>query len=69
LGYFAAFEASWGGQTPGKCQAGIRVIEDSSRPITPFEGITRNLVRTIESIPGVYAVGVITMILNRRSKR
>ncbi|HYX52691.1 MAG TPA: RDD family protein, partial [Candidatus Limnocylindrales bacterium] len=36
-GYFAIQEAVWKGQTLGKRWAGIRVIKDSGRPITPFE--------------------------------
>lgn len=68
-GYYAAFEALWNGQTLGKRQAGIRVIKESGRPITAFEAIARNLVRAIDLIPGFYAVGAITMILNKRNKR
>jgi len=68
-GYYAVFEALWGGQTIGKRQAGIRVIKDSGRPITPFEAIARNLVRVIDAIPGFYAVGAITMVLNKRNRR
>jgi uncharacterized RDD family membrane protein YckC len=68
-GYFAAFEALWNGQTLGKRQAGIRVIKDTGRPITPFEAIARNLVRVIDLIPGFYAVGAITMALNKRNRR
>ena len=68
-GYFAAFEALWNGQTLGKRQAGIRVIKDSGRPITPFEAIARNLVRVVDAFPGFYAVGAITMILNKRNRR
>ena len=41
-GYFAAFEALWKGQTPGKRYAGIRVIKESGRPINAFEAIGRN---------------------------
>jgi uncharacterized RDD family membrane protein YckC len=68
-GYFAAFEALWNGQTLGKRQAGIRVIKDSGRPITPFEAIARNLVRVVDAFPGFYAVGAITMIFNKRNRR
>jgi uncharacterized RDD family membrane protein YckC len=49
-GYFAAFEALWKGQTPGKRYAGIRVIKESGRPINAFEAIgwaARNLWRGI----------------------
>lgn len=68
-GYFAASEALWNGQTLGKRQAGIRVIKDSGRPVTPFEAIARNLVRVIDAIPGVYAVGLLTMLFNKKNRR
>jgi uncharacterized RDD family membrane protein YckC len=68
-GYYAFFEAIWNGQTPGKRNAGIRVIKDTGRSITPFEAIGRNLVRVVDQFPGMYAVGVVTMFLNKKSKR
>lgn len=68
-GYFAAFEALWNGQTPGKRWAGIRVIKETGRPITPFEAIARNLMRAVDGFPGIYAVGLITMLLNQRNRR
>jgi uncharacterized RDD family membrane protein YckC len=68
-GYFAIFEVVWKGQTPGKRWAGIRVIKDSGRPINTFEAIARNLLRAVDSLPGMYAAGVVTMLLNRRNRR
>jgi uncharacterized RDD family membrane protein YckC len=68
-GYFTLFEALWNGQTPGKRIAKIRVIKDTGRPIGLFESMGRNLVRIVDMLPGMYAVGVITMFLNRRQQR
>jgi uncharacterized RDD family membrane protein YckC len=68
-GYFALFEIIWNGQTPGKRIAGIRVIKESGRPITPVESIGRNLVRIIDFLPAFYALGLISMMLNKRNKR
>jgi len=68
-GYYAFFETIWQGQTPGKRHAGIRVIKDTGRSITAFEAIARNLVRVVDLIPGFYAVGCVTMFLNKKSKR
>ncbi|HEY6251453.1 MAG TPA: RDD family protein, partial [Candidatus Angelobacter sp.] len=67
--YYAAFEALWNGQTPGKRWAGIRVIKETGRAINAFEAITRNLVRAIDFIPGIYAVGIVTMLLNSKNRR
>ena len=68
-GYYTVFEAFWNGQTPGKKLCKLRVIRDSGRQITFFESMTRNLIRVIDSLPGFYAIGIITMLCNRRSKR
>ncbi|HEY7403981.1 MAG TPA: RDD family protein [Candidatus Angelobacter sp.] len=68
-GYYAIFEALWKGQTPGKRWAGIRVIKDTGRPINAFEAISRNLVRVVDFFPGFYGVGVVTMLLNAKSRR
>jgi len=68
-GYYATFETVWKGQTPGKRWAGIRVIKSSGRPINAFEAIARNLVRIVDYLPGFYGVGIVTMMLNRRSQR
>jgi uncharacterized RDD family membrane protein YckC len=68
-GYFAFFEIIWKGQTPGKRMLRIRVIKGSGRPINAYEAIGRNLVRVIDLMPGMYAVGITCMMLNRNSQR
>ncbi len=69
FGYFAAFEMAWNGQTPGKRVIGIRVVKDSGRPLTPAETIGRNLLRIVDQLPALYAVGVLVALLNARNKR
>ena len=68
-GYFALFEAYWKGQTPGKRVMKLRVIKDSGRQITFFESLARNLVRVVDYPPGMYLIGVITMLCNKRNQR
>jgi uncharacterized RDD family membrane protein YckC len=68
-GYFAIFEILWNGQTPGKRIIGIRVIKESGRPLTPAETIGRNLMRIVDQMPAMYAIGIVTMFLNGRNKR
>lgn len=68
-GYFAAFETLWSGQTPGKRVLGIRVIRVSGQPITPFDAILRNLLRIVDQLPGIYAVGLLSMFFTARSQR
>jgi uncharacterized RDD family membrane protein YckC len=69
FGYFAFFEILWNGQTPGKRKAGIRVIKDSGRPLTPAESIGRNLLRIVDWLPAFYAVGIASAILTKENKR
>jgi uncharacterized RDD family membrane protein YckC len=68
-GYFALFEAYWHGQTPGKRVMKLRVIKDAGRQITFFEALARNLMRFVDYLPGLYLVGVITMLCNKQNKR
>ena len=68
-GYFAIFEILWNGQTPGKKIIGIRVIKESGRPLAPAETIGRNLMRIVDQMPAMYAIGLVTMFLSNRNKR
>jgi uncharacterized RDD family membrane protein YckC len=68
-GYFAIFEALWGGQTPGKRLVGIRVVKDSGRAIQPSEAVSRNLLRVIDQLPGIYVFGLISILVSKERKR
>jgi uncharacterized RDD family membrane protein YckC len=67
--YFAVFESVWNGQTPGKRLIGLRVIHASGRPISVFEAILRNVVRIADQLPGIYAIGIVSVFLTERSQR
>jgi uncharacterized RDD family membrane protein YckC len=67
--YFAFFEAVWNGQTPGKRYAQLRVMKDDGRPISAYDAIGRNLLRIVDSLPGFYGVGVLSIFLSKQSKR
>jgi uncharacterized RDD family membrane protein YckC len=69
VGYFAFFEALWNGQTPGKRWTHLRVIKDTGRPISAYDAILRNLLRTADWLPTLYAAGIITMIVSRENQR
>jgi uncharacterized RDD family membrane protein YckC len=69
FGYFALFESIWNGQTPGKRWTHLRVIKDSGRPITAYDAILRNLLRIVDTMPTMYATGLITMLISRENKR
>jgi uncharacterized RDD family membrane protein YckC len=68
-GYFAGFEAFWHGQTPGKRLVGLRVLSVTGRPARIDEAILRNLLRVIDQLPGVYAIGIVTMLISSRNQR
>src|SRR5579863_1107860 len=69
FGYFALFEAIWNGQTPGKRYWHLRVIKDDGRPLSTFDALGRNLLRIVDSLPGIYAVGIVTALISSKNKR
>ena len=65
----AAFEARWGGQTPGKRLFGLAVLNDDGTPLRWPGALTRNLLRAVDFLPLFYCVGLVAMLLNRDFKR
>jgi uncharacterized RDD family membrane protein YckC len=49
--YFLIFELRWGGETPGKRMAGLRVIDRRGGPLLPSAVVARNLTRQAEIFP------------------
>ncbi len=70
-GYFAFFEWTWNGQTPGKRLLKLRVIREDGRPITFWEAATRNLLRIFDMLPSFpfYSVGLICVFISPRDQR
>jgi uncharacterized RDD family membrane protein YckC len=68
-GYYIFFEMLWNGQSPGKRWAGLRVIRLDGRPITLTESVIRNMIRLVDFLPSLYAVGVVVMFVDGRSRR
>ena len=68
-GYYIFFEMLWNGQTPGKRWTGLRVIRTDGTPITLSESLIRNLTRIVDFLPAAYGVGIITMFIDKRSRR
>jgi uncharacterized RDD family membrane protein YckC len=68
-GYYIFFEMLWNGQTLGKRWTGLRVIRADGTPITLSESFIRNLTRAIDFLPAAYGVGIITMFIDKRSRR
>ena len=68
-GYYIFFELGWHGQTPGKRVAGTRVVRLDGSGAGFLEVAIRNLVRIVDFMPFAYAVGFVTMFLNRNARR
>jgi len=69
VAYFAFFEIAWNGQTPGKRWTHLRVMADSGRPVDAQSAILRNLVRIVDSLPSLYAAGIVTSLISSQNKR
>jgi uncharacterized RDD family membrane protein YckC len=68
-GYFIVLEGLWGGRTPGKAAARIRVVRADGRPVTWTQVTVRNLLRIVDFLPFYYIVGGLLVVLTRRSQR
>jgi uncharacterized RDD family membrane protein YckC len=67
--YWTSCEVLMGGQTPGKRLIGIRVVRVDGSPVGVLESAVRNLVRVVDFIPGLYALGCLSMLLTRQHRR
>jgi uncharacterized RDD family membrane protein YckC len=67
----ALFETLLRGRTPGKAAMGLRVVRDDGGPIGFRHAFVRALAGAFLERPGItlFVAGVITMLINRRSKR
>jgi uncharacterized RDD family membrane protein YckC len=68
-GYYMLFELLLNGQTPGKRVARTRVVRLDGEPAGMTEVAIRNLVRIVDFLPTLYAVGLVTMFLNDQARR
>jgi uncharacterized RDD family membrane protein YckC len=69
IGYFMLWEIVWNGQTPGKRVLHLRVLRETGYPIRAGDSVIRNVVRIVDAMPFGYVLGLVTMLLNDRSKR
>jgi uncharacterized RDD family membrane protein YckC len=67
--YHPLLETLLRGSTPGKRTAGIRVVDRHGGLASPGVHLTRNLFRLLDSLPGVYAFGLLAMSLTRNQSR
>jgi uncharacterized RDD family membrane protein YckC len=67
--YDVLFEVLAAGQTPGKRVSHLRVVRDGGQPVDLPSSAVRNLLRVIDILPGVYLVGLVSIVLTRRNQR
>lgn len=69
-GYYVLFEGLRDGQTPGKRQLGLRVVQDGGYSVSFAASAVRNIVRVVDMQPAIfYLVGIVSVALSRRGKR
>jgi uncharacterized RDD family membrane protein YckC len=69
FGYDVAFETLASGRTPGKRAAGLRVVRLGGAPVGFLASAVRNLLRLVDSLPGMYAVGAVCILFSHRNQR
>ena len=67
--YAALFEGLGQGQTPGKKVYGLRVVKDAGYPISFYDAVLRNFLRTADILPIGYGIGLICMVSTSRLQR
>jgi uncharacterized RDD family membrane protein YckC len=68
-GYNVAFEVLASGRTPGKRWNGLRVVRESGAPVTLGASLVRNVMRIIDFLPGMYLVGMSSVIATAKNQR
>ena len=68
-GYFIFFELLLKGRTPGKALLKLRVVRKDGRAADVSGILIRNLIRIIDYLPLFYAVGMITIFINKDCRR
>lgn len=59
----------YNGASPGKKAMGLVVIHDNGTPISFSSSFIRNLLRTADFLPFMYAAGLLSMLMNRNFQR
>src|ERR1700722_3369574 len=69
IGYSILLEWSWRGQTVGKRVLKIRVVDAEGFRLRPAQIVIRNLLRVVDLLPALYAVGGICCLLSPKYQR
>lgn len=68
-GYGVLFEVFNNGVTPGKRKRRLRVVHDNGTPVRLPASLLRNLVLSVDVLPGCYFVGIVSLLVTRRFQR
>jgi uncharacterized RDD family membrane protein YckC len=67
--YDVLFEVFASGRTPGKRLNGLRVVRVDGSPVAFFTSAIRNVLRLVDILPGMYLVGIVTILVTRQNQR
>ena len=67
--YNVLFEIFAHGATPGKKIVGLRVMNANGTPVGWTGSMVRNLLRVVDSLPGCYLFGCVSVLLSRNFQR
>lgn len=67
--YDVVFETFASGRTPGKRWTGLRVVTVTGAPVGFLTSAVRNMLRLVDVLPGVYAVGMAAVLASRHNQR
>jgi uncharacterized RDD family membrane protein YckC len=68
-GYYVFFETTANGTSPGKRVLSLRVVKEGGYPISFFDSVLRNLLRTADFLPVGYVLGLLAMGADDRFRR
>jgi uncharacterized RDD family membrane protein YckC len=69
IGYFVLFEMLFGGRSPGKRLAGLRVVLAGGQPVGALASLLRNLLRVVDFLPVVYTFASVLILATSRNQR
>ncbi|MET0934758.1 MAG: RDD family protein [Luteibacter sp.] len=79
IGMLVIFAAYWiygvvcevwmNGQTVGKRMMALRVVNADGTPVTLLPSVIRNLLRTVDGLPGIYGVGLACCLMDPHGRR
>ena len=68
-GYYVFFETLMRGQSPGKRILRLRVVNEQGHAINFGDSVMRNLLRAVDFLPTMYALGTVVCALDPRFRR